>query len=68
MLHTYLVAYYIFCFSLRQLHPTQLYVPTKPTQWPIVYTREYNINAYGMQNLHPFDAGKWGRVFEMLKG
>ena len=53
--------------SSRQLHPTQLYVPTKPTQWPIVYTSKYNINAYGMQNLHPFDAGKWGRVFEMLK-
>ncbi|CAC5392966.1 HDAC11 [Mytilus coruscus] len=51
----------------RKLHATELYVPIKPTQWPIVYTNQYNINAFGMQNLHPFDAGKWGRVFQMLK-
>ncbi|CAG2242022.1 HDAC11 [Mytilus edulis] len=51
----------------RKLHATDLYVPIEPKQWPIVYTNQYNINALGMQKLHPFDAGKWGRVFQMLK-
>ncbi|XP_063421349.1 histone deacetylase 11-like isoform X1 [Mytilus trossulus] len=51
----------------RRLHATDLYVPIEPKQWPIVYTNQYNINAFGMQKLHPFDAGKWGRVFQMLK-
>ncbi|XP_076094848.1 histone deacetylase 11-like isoform X2 [Mytilus galloprovincialis] len=51
----------------RNLHATDLYVPIEPKQWPIVYTNQYNINAFGMQKLHPFDAGKWGRVFQMLK-
>lgn len=55
-------------FIHRNLHATDLYVPIKPKQWPIVYTNQYNINAFGMQKLHPFDAGKWGRVFQMLKG
>lgn len=36
-------------------------------QWPIVYTSEYNIGFLGLEKLHPFDAGKWGKVFEFLK-
>jgi len=47
---------------------TGLYVPVRPTQWPIVYRPEYNIGFLGLEKLHPFDAGKWGRVFEFLKG
>lgn len=33
---------------------------------PIVYSEEYNISFIGLENLHPFDSKKYGRVFEML--
>ncbi|GFO45055.1 5-hydroxytryptamine receptor 1b, partial [Plakobranchus ocellatus] len=39
----------------------------KETQWPIIYSPEYNIAFCGLERLHPFDAGKWGRIFEFLK-
>lgn len=37
-------------------------------QWPIVYHRCYNIGFFGIEKMHPFDAGKWGKVFQSLKG
>ena len=33
---------------------------------PIVYSDKYNISFMGLENLHPFDSKKYGRVFEML--
>ena len=33
---------------------------------PIVYSDEYNISFMGLENQHPFDSKKYGRVFEML--
>ncbi|KAH9504753.1 Histone deacetylase 11 [Bulinus truncatus] len=36
-------------------------------QWPIIYSSEYNIGFCGLEKLHPFDAGKWGKIFEFLK-
>ncbi|KAL5014760.1 hypothetical protein ScPMuIL_009030 [Solemya velum] len=48
-------------------HNTLLYVPVKNTQWPIIYCPEYNIGFLGLEKLHPFDSGKWGRVFDFLK-
>lgn len=33
---------------------------------PIVYTDQYNISFMGLENLHPFDSKKYGRVFGML--
>jgi len=47
---------------------SHLYVNVQNTQWPIVYGPEYNIGFMGLEKLHPFDAGKWGRVYEFLKG
>ena len=47
---------------------TPLYFDIKETQWPIIYSPDYNIGFMGLEKLHPFDAGKWGRVFEFLKG
>ena len=47
---------------------TELYVDVKQTQWPIVYAPEYNIGFLGLERLHPFDAGKWGKVYNFLKG
>ncbi|XP_050434273.1 histone deacetylase 11 isoform X2 [Adelges cooleyi] len=35
--------------------------------WPIVYRNEYNIQFFGLENLHPFDSKKWGHIFEILK-
>ncbi|XP_052287071.1 histone deacetylase 11-like isoform X2 [Dreissena polymorpha] len=54
--------------STKVSKPThRLYVDVKPTQWPIVYTPEYNIGFLGLERLHPFDSGKWGRVVNILK-
>ncbi|CAG2220960.1 HDAC11 [Mytilus edulis] len=46
---------------------TELYIKIAETQWPIIYTPEYNIGFLGLEKLHPFDAGKWGKVYEFLK-
>lgn len=36
-------------------------------RWPIVYSPRYNITFLGLEKLHPFDAGKWGKVISFLK-
>ena len=33
---------------------------------PIVYAPKYNIHAFGIEKLHPFDASKYRRVWESL--
>ena len=37
-------------------------------QWPIVYSSVYNIGFMGMEKIHPFDSGKWGKVYKNLVG
>lgn len=49
-------------------HTTQLYQHVPETRWPIVYSPRYNITFMGLEKLHPFDAGKWGKVISFLKG
>ena len=49
-------------------HPTQLYQHVPESRWPIVYSPRYNITFLGLEKLHPFDAGKWGKVIGFLKG
>ena len=46
----------------------ELYKDLNPTQWPIVYSPDYNISFFGLQRLHPFDSGKWGRTVGFLLG
>jgi len=46
----------------------RLYRSVDDIQWPIVYSPEYNISFLGMEKLHPFDAGKWGHIYDFLKG
>lgn len=46
----------------------QLYVELRKDQWPIVYCPSYNISFCGLENCHPFDSKKWGRVFKTLQG
>ncbi|XP_026885751.2 histone deacetylase 11 isoform X1 [Electrophorus electricus] len=48
-------------------HQTELYVGVPSTCLPIVYSPEYNITFMGLEKLHPFDAGKWGKVIHFLK-
>ncbi|XP_038054443.1 histone deacetylase 11-like isoform X2 [Patiria miniata] len=50
-----------------QPHKTTLFVQVKETQWPIIYSPDYNIGFLGLEKLHPFDSGKWGKVFNFLK-
>ena len=33
---------------------------------PIVYSPKYNITAFGLEKLHPFDASKYRRIYEDL--
>jgi len=35
--------------------------------FPIVYSKGYNITAFGLEKMHPFDSTKYGRVFQGLK-
>ncbi|XP_051777472.1 histone deacetylase 11 isoform X2 [Erpetoichthys calabaricus] len=51
----------------RQFHQTELYFQVPNTCYPIVYSPEYNITFMGLEKLHPFDAGKWGKVINFLK-
>uniref|UniRef100_A0A8D3C4W9 Histone deacetylase 11 n=1 Tax=Scophthalmus maximus TaxID=52904 RepID=A0A8D3C4W9_SCOMX len=48
-------------------HPTELYAGVPQTCLPIVYHPDYNITFMGLEKLHPFDAGKWGKVILFLK-
>ncbi|XP_028906655.1 histone deacetylase 11 isoform X3 [Ornithorhynchus anatinus] len=48
-------------------HRTELYQDVPSTCWPIVYSPGYNITFMGLEKLHPFDAGKWGKVINFLK-
>ncbi|XP_056130557.1 histone deacetylase 11 isoform X1 [Lampris incognitus] len=47
--------------------PTELYTSVPRTCMPIVYHPDYNITFMGLEKLHPFDAGKWGKVIHYLK-
>ncbi|XP_068107970.1 histone deacetylase 11 isoform X2 [Hyperolius riggenbachi] len=48
-------------------HPTHLYDDLPTACWPIVYSAGYNITFMGMEKLHPFDSGKWGKVINFLR-
>ncbi|MBN3293674.1 HDA11 deacetylase, partial [Polypterus senegalus] len=50
-----------------RFHQTELYFQVPNTCYPIVYSPEYNITFMGLEKLHPFDAGKWGKVINFLK-
>lgn len=34
---------------------------------PIIYSKEYDIKLMGLQNFHPFDTEKYGRVYDILR-
>lgn len=67
--HTEAVPICVFCpYAHGRPHTTQLYQHVPETRWPIVYSPRYNITFMGLEKLHPFDAGKWGKVISFLKG
>uniref|UniRef100_A0A3P8TA07 Histone deacetylase 11 n=1 Tax=Amphiprion percula TaxID=161767 RepID=A0A3P8TA07_AMPPE len=51
----------------RSPQVTDLYASIPKTCLPIVYHPDYNITFMGLEKLHPFDAGKWGKVIHFLK-
>ncbi|KAM9859214.1 histone deacetylase 11 [Aulostomus maculatus] len=51
----------------KSCHRTDLYASIQHTCLPIVYHPDYNITFMGLEKLHPFDAGKWGKVIHFLK-
>ncbi|XP_034023261.1 histone deacetylase 11 [Thalassophryne amazonica] len=51
----------------KSSHLTELYHNIPQTCMPIVYHPDYNITFIGLEKLHPFDAGKWGKVIHFLK-
>ncbi|MEE6501557.1 hypothetical protein FKM82_004244 [Ascaphus truei] len=57
---------HIACWQSGAL-PTQLYFDVSPTCWPIVYSADYNITFMGLEKMHPFDSGKWGKVINFLR-
>lgn len=62
------VIIYITYSSFHSSHQTELYAEVPASCLPIVYSPEYNITFMGLEKLHPFDAGKWGKVIRFLKG
>ncbi|XP_068598646.1 histone deacetylase 11 isoform X2 [Brachionichthys hirsutus] len=51
----------------KSSHQTELYAGVPRTCLPIVFHPEYNITFMGLEKLHPFDAGKWGKVVGFLR-
>lgn len=56
------------CISSFSTHRTELFADIPRTCMPIVYHPDYNITFMGLEKLHPFDAGKWGKVIHFLRG
>uniref|UniRef100_A0A1B6F569 Histone deacetylase 11 n=1 Tax=Cuerna arida TaxID=1464854 RepID=A0A1B6F569_9HEMI len=44
-----------------------LWFDINSSQWPIVYCSHYNVRFAGLEKMHPFDAAKWGNIFQFLK-
>jgi hypothetical protein len=53
------------CSFPREPHVSKIYITTEPHQLPIVYREEYNVHFGGIERLHPFDAAKWGHIFQV---
>jgi histone deacetylase 11 len=40
--------------------------PAVPAKYPVVFSRHYDISFLGIENIHPFDSKKYGKVFTTL--
>lgn len=52
--------------ALARVQKSKLLFKIQPHQLPIVYHSIYNIGFFGVEKLHPFDAGKWGKIHDFL--
>ncbi len=34
---------------------------------PLIYSKDYNITAFGLENLHPFDSRKYDKIYRSIK-
>ncbi|XP_069592917.1 histone deacetylase 11-like isoform X2 [Ranitomeya imitator] len=48
-------------------HDTRLYEDIPASLWPIVYSTDYNITFMGLEKLHSFDFGRWGKIINFLR-
>ncbi|KAM3914826.1 histone deacetylase 11 [Leptodactylus fuscus] len=53
--------------DINRPHETKLYEDIPISRWPIVYSTDYNITFIGLEKLHPFDSGKWGKIINFLR-
>jgi histone deacetylase 11 len=53
--------------ELSNLPKTRLYKDIAPSQWPIIYSTNYNIGFLYLEKLHPFDSSKWGSIINFLR-
>lgn len=53
------------CTSTEK-YESKLYTKVKIDQKPIIYDDIYNISFCGLEKLHPFDSGKWGKIVTIL--
>ncbi|CAI5464435.1 unnamed protein product [Closterium sp. Yama58-4] len=52
--------------TLRRLMQSELLFDVGAEKSPLVYCDEYNVRLFGIEKLHPFDSGKWGRIVRFL--
>ncbi|KRZ20644.1 Histone deacetylase 11 [Trichinella pseudospiralis] len=53
--------------DFRRFNSSKLYAPLKEQGLhSFVFDPIYDIRFFGIEKLHPFDAGKWGRVYNKL--
>jgi hypothetical protein len=62
---TEICSVYQFTFCSRESHVSQIYISTEPHQLPIIYQVEYNVHFGGIEKLRPFNAAKWGHIFQV---
>ncbi|CAJ0590149.1 unnamed protein product [Cylicocyclus nassatus] len=51
----------------ERVRATGLLVGISEHQCPLVFHEIYDVKMFGIEKCHPFDAGKWGRVYAKLK-
>ncbi|CAI5468049.1 unnamed protein product, partial [Closterium sp. Yama58-4] len=52
--------------SRRRLMQSELLFDVGEEKSPLVYCDDYNVRLFGIEKLHPFDSGKWGRIVRFL--
>uniref|UniRef100_A0A1I7XP56 Hist_deacetyl domain-containing protein n=1 Tax=Heterorhabditis bacteriophora TaxID=37862 RepID=A0A1I7XP56_HETBA len=47
---------------------SRLFIRISGHQCPVVFHEHYDVSFFGLEKCHPFDSGKWGRIFRYLEG